>query len=344
MRLALSAIGGSGLDRLYERLAGECGVILTLHHVSTLAEPEFSPNKHLSVHPEFLAAAIKHLRDRGFDFVAMDDVRERIANPVEGRKFAAVTVDDGYRDFAEFGTPVLRAMDVPYTVYVATGLVDGTGVMWWRGIEKIVRDQSSIEIDGHEASFTFDCETISQKRNALCHLEHHLMTGVPEADVADTVRAWCEKYDIDIDAATRDAVMSWDELRTLAADPLCTIGAHGNDHLALARLSQQAMEADLLDGLDRLTKKMGKRPAHLAYPFGYRSAAGAREFKASNAMGFETAVTTRPGMIFPAHIDHLTALPRISVNGWYQDLRYIAPLASGLPTRLRRRFRQLDVA
>ena len=39
-------------------------------------------------------------------------------------------------------------------------------------------------------------------------------------------------------------------------------------------------------------------------------------------------------MIFPSHREHLSALPRISVNGLYQKLRYFSPFISGLPTRL----------
>lgn len=47
--------------------------------------------------------------------------------------------------------------------------------------------------------------------------------------------------------------------------------------------------------------------------------------------GFATAVTTRPGMIFPEHSDHLLALPRLSANGLWQDLGAFDVLLSGAP-------------
>jgi len=53
---------------------------------------------------------------------------------------------------------------------------------------------------------------------------------------------------------------------------------------------------------------------HNAYPFGHPGACGAREAEISRAVGFRTAVTTRPGPIFPQHRDHLHALPRIGVT------------------------------
>ena len=88
---------------------------------------------------------------------------------------------------------------------------------------------------------------------------------------------------------------------------------------------------------------LGVRPAHLAYPVGDRSAAGPREFKIASELGFKTAVTTRPGVIFRRHAGHLTALPRISLNGNFQRPRYAKVLISGAATGLWNGFRPLNV-
>ena len=61
-------------------------------------------------------------------------------------------------------------------------------------------------------------------------------------------------------------------------------------------------------------------------------------------LGFETAVTTRPGVLFPEHRDHLTALPRVSLNGDYQTLRYLDLFLSGAPFLLYNRLRRVNVA
>jgi hypothetical protein len=49
-------------------------------------------------------------------------------------------------------------------------------------------------------------------------------------------------------------------------------------------------------------------------------------------------------MVFPAHRRHLTALPRVSLNGDYQSLAYTALYLSGAPFALRNLFRQVDAA
>jgi peptidoglycan/xylan/chitin deacetylase (PgdA/CDA1 family) len=93
-----------------------------------------------------------------------------------------------------------------------------------------------------------------------------------------------------------------------------------------------------------LEAALGVRPQHLAYPVGDPTSAGPREFRIAAELGFRTAVTTRPGVIFGEHRDHLTALPRISVNGDFQSRRYLKVLLSGAATGLWNGFRRVNAA
>jgi peptidoglycan/xylan/chitin deacetylase (PgdA/CDA1 family) len=86
------------------------------------------------------------------------------------------------------------------------------------------------------------------------------------------------------------------------------------------------------------------RPAHLSYPYGDRAASAAREFELAAELGFKTAVTARPGVLFSAHGQRTTALPRIVVDGNYQRMRYIRVLLSGSATALWNGFRRVDAA
>ena len=135
--------------------------------------------------------------------------------------------------------------------------------------------------------------------------------------------------------------MGWQEIALLARDPLVTIGAHTVNHLALAKLPEKAVrsEMDLSRTVIEWRSALGARPAHLSYPYGDAGSAGAREFAIAAELGFKTAVTTRPGVLFRSHAKHLTALPRISLNGEYQRLRYVRVLLSGSATAMWNGFR-----
>jgi len=123
-----------------------------------------------------------------------------------------------------------------------------------------------------------------------------------------------------------------------------TIGAHTVNHVMLAKASEGQARNELKMSRSVIAAALGQAPEHLAYPFGDPTTAGPREFRIAAELGFKTAVTTRPGVIFPEHAEHLTALPRISLNGAFQDIRYIPVLMSGAATAIWNGFKRVDAA
>ena len=127
--------------------------------------------------------------------------------------------------------------------------------------------------------------------------------------------------------------MSWEEIASSPRDPLVTIGAHTVNHPMLAKLPAEAVRSEMDLSRAVIEAALGVRPQHLCLSV-WRSAArpGPREFEIAAELGFKTAVTTQPGVLFREHAEHLTALPRISLNGEYQQLRYVRVLLSGSAT------------
>ncbi|UXN73105.1 polysaccharide deacetylase family protein [Devosia sp. A8/3-2] len=70
--------------------------------------------------------------------------------------------------------------------------------------------------------------------------------------------------------------MDWQELRTLADDPLCTIGAHTVHHYELAKLDADQARAEMQQSADVLQAQFGQRPSHISYPIGGPASAGQR--------------------------------------------------------------------
>ena len=138
--------------------------------------------------------------------------------------------------------------------------------------------------------------------------------------------------------------MTWEQIAWLAGDPLVQIEAHSVTHSALARLSEAQVEVEMAESRRLIGEHTGYRPRHVAYPYGDPGSAGPREFALAERLGFVSAVTTRPGMLYPEHADHMTALPRVSLNGDYQSMRYLDLFLTGAPFALWNRFRKVDAA
>jgi peptidoglycan/xylan/chitin deacetylase (PgdA/CDA1 family) len=165
-----------------------------------------------------------------------------------------------------------------------------------------------------------------------------------EIDIQREIGALCARHGVDEAAICRELCMSWDELKPFAEDPLISIGAHSITHCNLARQSAEIATQEMVISRARIEDALQRPVVHLAYPYGDRIAAGAREFALAQAAGYKTAVTTRPGMIFPESAGHLTALPRVSLNGNYQDRRIFPVLTSGAATAMWNGFRRIDAA
>ena len=190
----------------------------------------------------------------------------------------------------------------------------------------------------------FDTGTAAAKQAAFDRL-HDWLRGLPGVgDLQREVSALCARYGVDETAISRELCMSWDELKSFAQDPLVGIGAHTVTHCNLARQSKETACQEMAVSRGRIENALQRPVLHLAYPYGDKIAAGAREFALAQAAGFKTAVTTRPGMIFPENAEHLTALPRVSLNGNYQDARILPVLTSGAATAMWNGFRRIDAA
>ena len=329
-RKSFFAVGRTlNLHVLAPRSFAGVGGILMLHRVSPTDPAPLGIHSGLCVTPAFLDALIPALTAAGYDFVAMDAVPGRIASPT-GRPFLAVTFDDGYKDNAEHAFPVLRRHDVPWTVYIAPGLVSGATHLWWEIAEAAVATLDAISIDTPQGRLKLLTRTTGEKLAAFQRIQQHIMTELPEAQVASFIRKIAAMARIDPFAHNRSELMDWNQLRAVAADPLCTIGCHTQHHYHLARLEKPGLQAEFAVAIKAIEAETGLRPRHVAYPYGYKLAVGRREIELAQEFGFATGVTTRHGMLFAEHASAMTALPRISVNGKHQNVGDVKLMLSGI--------------
>jgi peptidoglycan/xylan/chitin deacetylase (PgdA/CDA1 family) len=241
--------------------------------------------------------------------------------------------------------PLLKQYDVPYALYIPTSFPDRLGELWWLGLEAVVAQNSQIGMMINGEQRFFECSSVGQKRELYDAIYGYLRSMKSDDEVRRTVRDLCACYKVDMAALCRELCMDWDELSQMAADPLCTIGAHTVNHPMLKKVSDDAsVRAEMEQSRAVLDAALGTRPEHIAYPVGDPTSAGPREFRIAAELGFKTGVTTRPGVLFKVHRDHLLALPRISVNGEFQQQRYLKVLMSGAGTAFWNGFRRVNAA
>jgi peptidoglycan/xylan/chitin deacetylase (PgdA/CDA1 family) len=329
IKAMLAAVRYSGAESLFAPVTSSAGVIFMLHQVSPEPAQEFEPNRILKVTPDFLDAVVGWIIDVGFEVIALDAVRERLQCG-GARPFACFTFDDGYRDNRDYAYPIFKRRNLPLTIYVPTDFADCRADLWWLTLEEVLRAASHITLGINGEGRHFSLASVAEKDTAY-HEIYWWLRSIPEDLARAAVAELAADNGIDTRASHDGLLMSWDELRALAKDPLVTIGAHTVSHRALAKLSEAQARQEIEGSVRRIERELGAPRRHLSYPYGCAQSAGEREFRIAAELGLETAVTTRKGLLHPEHAQSLTALPRLSLNGDFQDIRYIKTLLSGIP-------------
>ena len=339
---AFKAITLTGAHRWGRGLAQGVGAVLMLHHVRPWAGGSFAPNRLLEITPAYLDQALGFIRAEGYDLVDMDEMAARIEGPKRDRFAVALTFDDGYRDNREHALPVLKRHDAPWTLYVTTGYADGIASLWWIAFEQAIRALPRVTLTIAGRIHDHDTRTARGKQAAFDDI-YWALRARPEGELRAGVAHLAALAGIDDAALTRALCLDWDELRELAREPSLTIGAHTLTHPMLAQHPVHIAQPEIVEARDRIAFELGRDVRHLAYPVGDPGSAGQREFGIARSSGFRTAVTTRPGHVFREHAAHLHALPRISLNGFHQNLDALKALLSGLPFYALNRARKLQV-
>lgn len=345
LKTVLNGLYFSGLRAVSDFWTGGLGAILMLHHVRDHDGSQFAPNHHLQVTPKFLDRVLTALKASGHDLVSLDHMQERLKIKPDdnSRRMIAITLDDGYRDNLQNAVPIFRKHNCPYTIFIAPGLIDGSADLWWEDLAAIIAARDEIRVALSRGHKDFDTSSLAKKQGTFNQLLHWLTNEVSEEEQRKIIRELAWMYKIDTRAHCTNQLMNWSEIGELTNDPLCTIGAHTIHHYALARLEKTDAERQMRESAKILKSELDQAPRHFAYPYGYPAAAGQREFDLARELGFTSAVTTRHGVLYNDHKNHMHALPRISLNGNFQSMRYVDTLLSGLPTRLQNRGKKLNV-
>ena len=225
IRAGLEALYFSGAYQTMRPFVAGVGAILTLHHVRPPRPEQFQPNRLLEITPQFLDEVLIELRRSELDLVSLDEMHRRLVEGDFRRRFICITIDDGYRDTLQWAYPILRRHQAPFTVYVPTSFPDRVGELWWLVLEAVVARNEVVKVRLGGQEQTLRCASVAEKRAVFDRLYRWLRSLASEAELRSAMRDLAARYQVDIATFCHELCMRWDELKTLAADPLVTIGA-----------------------------------------------------------------------------------------------------------------------
>ena len=155
------------------------GEIWMLHRVVEVRS-ENKEQADLEVTAAYLESLVADYRNRGFEFVSIDAfIAEIKKKSLRNAKKVCVTFDDGYRDNFELAYPLLKRLDVPFTIYVSMNFVDNKSNMWWYCGQLLGMTSEQLCILATEPLCTIGAHTLSH----------------PKLDEFDEQEQWTEIFD-----------------------------------------------------------------------------------------------------------------------------------------------------
>lgn len=316
---------------------GEGSLILLYHRVAVLqSDPQL-----LSVTPqhfgEHLEILKRHFHPLGLHHVMDNAERNRVRS-----RSVVITFDDGYADNLDNARPLLEAADVPATVFVVAGHLDGQREFWWDELERILFEtvglpsRLSLSLSGEHDEWDVGESTAytveQQERHApwnVLQIEDPTARHRLYRELFDRLRSLRH----DRRQAALDRLLGWaghdamvrpthrplsvDQMIRLAGDGLIDIGAHTVTHSVLSALSIEDQRMEIAECRKLLEGALGRPVTTFSYPFGTRRDYTRETVTLVRELGFSIACSNYAGLV-QGGTDRFQ-LPRFLVRDWDGD-------------------------
>jgi len=241
----------------------------------------------LSADPETFAQQMEHLARR-YHVVSIDEVVAALADHRRlPRRAVLLTFDDAYQDFAEHAWPTLKRHGLPATLFVATGYPDRPErAFWWDRLQHALLEPAGDVVDTPCGQLAL---TDAPARERALRRIVQRAKELPHAEAMAMIDEVCRQLSA---PASPNPVLSWDELRRLAAEGV-TLGAHTCNHPLLNRLAIEEAREEMVQSQRTLEAELGTLRPIVAYPAGGISP---EVIETARRAGFVLGFTTQRGL------------------------------------------------
>ena len=257
-KISLHIIESLGGFQLMRRIKKNDPVILMYHRIlkdefiNGLAPQEFDKQ---------IAYIIKN-----FNVVSIEDLLRDVKNNTVKPYSLVLTFDDGHHDFYANAWPILKKYNLPASLYITTGFVDGTTWLWPDLLKYILLNSNAAILNVENLG---DISTHKTEHHISWHkLGDHCLTLSVEARNKLLLQL---AKDAKISVADKPQPpfhsVTWAQLHEMSSDGLI-VGSHTVTHPILSSLSVENLRYELAISASAIQQHLGAAPAGICYPNG----------------------------------------------------------------------------
>ncbi len=220
----------------------------------------------LCVTPENFEQQLKILK-RNYNILRFEDDWSQT-----DRDSIVITFDDGYMDNLTYALPILEREEVPAAVFVSTGNMKKNCELWWDELETVLFMGENFPEEFRLKDDIYGCrwDTASYRQKENCYKAlHYMMKNWISVEKREI---WLEQLwqwrGLGKKLEPTHLTLTKNACRKLAMSKYITIGAHTVNHPALAKLSYEQQENEIVDSVRDLEELLGCEINMFFYPFG----------------------------------------------------------------------------
>jgi len=289
--------------------------ITTFHHVAN-HDPSYpyDPDAADSTPVQFrwqMEALARHCSPIGVDeLLRALDGAPLPKNPV------MVTFDDGYQSCHDVALPILRAVGVRATFFIASAFVNERKLYWWERVALLVNQAA------HGATLDYPKRLVLEPRSRATRMALlDTIKDTPNLDVdrflVGIAAALGVAWNDEIEAAYANGlIMSWDQIRALARAGM-DVESHSRRHRVLQTLDDDGLRDELAGSRQDIEAQLGRPVRAIAYPVGRRLGRGSERIRAAvAAAGYRIGLSNASGAnrIWPGSLGSMMPFDRFDVR------------------------------
>jgi peptidoglycan/xylan/chitin deacetylase (PgdA/CDA1 family) len=207
---------------------------------------------------------------RRYRFVSLDDM-QAVENGSQHRNCAAVTFDDGYRDFYDHAFPLLKRKGIPAAVFVVTSLL-GTDEVQDHDRLYLLLSKKFGERPFRAAAYSEFLQSAAIwlpgpiPRTAY-QATRALLEGLSQESLHRLIAALMAQSDVSETEFRQFVSMTWDMTDRVRRAGI-TIGSHTRSHVLMTNEGLSRLTEEAAGSKAEIESRLGGRTEHFAYPSG----------------------------------------------------------------------------
>jgi peptidoglycan/xylan/chitin deacetylase (PgdA/CDA1 family) len=274
---AAGFLSRTGMDRVVGALSGYRRVPLVIGYHRVVEDFASSAVTSISSMLVSLRMLERHLDwiGRRFQFVSLDELGARLDSGAGlDKPIAAITFDDGYRDFYTHALPLLQKKGVPAAVFVVTDLVGTTIVpthdkLYLMLIKRFggqtVKPSDVAELLG-KFGISLPDRTVAAATTPFL-ATRMLLEVLAQTDLQRVLMVLESEVSIAESTFTPFYSLTWEMLAQIRRAGM-TVGSHTRTHVLMTNESRPKVMDEVVGSREVLEKRLGTGVQHFVYPDG----------------------------------------------------------------------------